>query len=161
MAARRGGSKRRPSRLERCGNNPPDAAARGRVGASRIGTTARRVPPDLRGEPMTRRHPAAAATTDRADAIDQNDRRSNSINGAQRQPLGDMRLQRNVVRPSELEPRAVYEFLAELGCDFAIRDHISERAERYATRLDPAILVIIGRARMPPAPIWLVRRAGP
>lgn len=64
--------------------------------------------------------------------------------------LLDVRFARSCERLHALGPRALGEFLAELGAKHLIRHPIEEQLARYAT-LDPAILKALGGDTFPPS----------
>lgn len=73
--------------------------------------------------------------------------------------LEELRFCRNIELVHALGVRPLYEMLAELGRDHMIRVPIEQIVERYAQRLDPAILRITGGDRFPPAPTRLLGSA--
>jgi hypothetical protein len=73
--------------------------------------------------------------------------------------LEELRFCRNIELVHALGVRPLYEMLAELGRDHMIRVPIEQIVERYAQRLDPAMLRITGGDRFPPAPPRLLGSA--
>jgi hypothetical protein len=69
--------------------------------------------------------------------------------------LADLRFSRDVEALHRLGPRAVYEFLVELGRERFIRTDLEQRARRWA-RISPAMLAATGGDRFPHAPIHAV-----
>jgi hypothetical protein len=75
---------------------------------------------------------------------------------AQAEIVADLRFRRDVQTLHRLGPRAVYELLVELGRDRLIRAVIETKVKRYADRLSPELLRVIGGDRFPGGPIHLV-----
>lgn len=78
---------------------------------------------------------------------------------ARPEALADLRFQRLCVKMHALGPRALAEFLAELGAERLIRFRIEKKLERYAA-LDPAVLRALGADQLPhpQPPIHLVAK---
>jgi hypothetical protein len=70
--------------------------------------------------------------------------------------FADPRFNRDVTRLVELGPRAVAEFLAEIGRDYLLRLVIEELLRRYVTRLTPEMLRAAGGDRFAGAQVRLV-----
>ena len=67
----------------------------------------------------------------------------------------DLRFQRDVQKLHKAGPRAVYEFLCEIGAARLCRTMIELRVADYG-QLDPNALEVLNGDRMPPAPIHRV-----
>ena len=70
--------------------------------------------------------------------------------------LRDVRFQRDVQALWSLGPRAIAEFLAELGAERLVRTEIEAKLRRYR-RATPAVARGVGADRFP-APVWTVIR---
>jgi len=71
--------------------------------------------------------------------------------------LDQLRRQRRVEHLHRLGPRALFEFLGELGQDHLINDAIEHKLARYG-HLDLEMLKLTGGDRFPAPPLLLVRR---
>ena len=103
-----------------------------------------------------RNGPAAGGTAVRA-GIDNARRRSDTTpSPAPQIDLADARFQRAVAWLHRLGPRALAEFLIELGAGRMLRTEIEEMLARYNARLDPKILRAVGGDRFTRIPLRLV-----
>ena len=64
----------------------------------------------------------------------------------------DLRFQRDVDRLCKLGPRAVYQYLAEVGDARSIRTFLEDHISAYAA-IEPDRLAVVGGDRFPPPPI--------
>ena len=72
--------------------------------------------------------------------------------------VSDLRFQRQVARLYELGPRAVGEFLAELGAERLLTTLIEERLSKYTAVPKPALTITSGH-HFPPVPLHLIHGA--
>ncbi len=72
--------------------------------------------------------------------------------------VSDLRFRRQVARLYELGPRAVAEFLAELGAERLLTSLIEEKLSEYTGF--PTALAITGGHHLPPVPLHLVGATG-
>ncbi len=72
--------------------------------------------------------------------------------------VSDLRFRRQVNRLYELGPRAVGEFLAELGAERLLTSLIEEKLSEYTAF--PTALAITDGDHFPPAPLHLVGATG-
>ena len=70
--------------------------------------------------------------------------------------VADLKFRRQVIRLHRQGPRAVGEFLAEIGAEFSVQTPIDKKLDIYA-EIDPEILEAAGGDEFWPAPI---REAG-
>jgi hypothetical protein len=82
-------------------------------------------------------------------------RRPKELKGeAQPAPYGQ--LERLALRLHQLGPRALHEYLLELGKKHGLQSEIRAQLERYA-EIDPDVLRALGGDRSAPVPIHIVR----
>ena len=74
------------------------------------------------------------------------------------QVVADLRFRRQVLRLHRLGPRAIAEFLAEIGAERAVMTVIDQKLDTYA-ELDPETLEVVGGADFSLVPVHEVRRA--
>ena len=71
--------------------------------------------------------------------------------------LRDVRFERNVQLLHQLGPRALAEFLGELGAERLLRSEIEAKLRRY-TRLDPDAVRALGADQFASMPLYLIRQ---
>ncbi len=73
-------------------------------------------------------------------------------------PLDRMRLESGAIHLHACGPRAIAEFLAEIGATIGGTPCIMGKLEQYKRRLSPELLRAVGGDRFPPRPLRVVPR---